>query len=73
MVATTLDTTSLFDARTALTPRPGPDTPVATQIAYYERRADMFDHIARNNPRHHYEAAAEAWLARDHIAKLTAR
>lgn len=49
---------------------PDEKAPRAEWIAYYEWRADVYRHVSAVDTRHHYEAGANAWLAKDNAVKL---
>lgn len=64
---------TLRQAQQALTPHwPGLNAPVAAHVAYHERAARLYQHVARVDPDHHHEALYLASYERDQAEQLRA-
>jgi hypothetical protein len=62
---------TLRQAQESLSRRwPGRDASVAAQVAYHERAAALYEHVARVDPGHHHEALYWAGFEREQVEAL---
>lgn len=64
---------TLRQAQALLTPLwPGLNAPVSAHVAYHERAARLYQHVARVDLDHHHEALYLAGYERDQVERLRA-